>query len=112
MVWKNRGRGRREKSMRKKIFVVAAAVTLGAAWMTTDAMALDQGAGVAKRSAHRVAPVVWYGNRYAWPGYGRALPFGPPLGALRSYGSGHSCNPYDPFTDLYGYCGGPYVYGW
>ena len=38
------------------------------------------------------------------------LPFGPPLGALYSYGSGHACDPYDPFTALYGYCGGPYHY--
>jgi len=36
--------------------------------------------------------------------------FWPAAGALYSYGSGHACDPYDPFTALYGYCGGPYHY--
>ncbi len=97
--------------MRKRIFAVAAAVMLGAAAMTTGAMALDQSSGVAKRSGHW-ARAAWRGDRYAWRVNGRGLPFGPPLGALCSYGSGHACDPYDPFTDLYGYCGGPYHYRW
>jgi hypothetical protein len=97
--------------MRKRIFAVAAAAMLGAAAMTTGAMALDQSSGVAKRSNHW-ARAAWRGDRYAWRVNGRGLPFGPPLGALYSYGSGRARDPYDPFTDLYGYCGGPHRYRW
>jgi hypothetical protein len=99
--------------MRNRLFAVAAAVTFGAVTIgaTTGAMALDQGGGIAKRSGHW-ARAAWHADRYAWRMNGRGLPFGRPLGALRSYGSGHACDPYDPFTDLYGYCGGPYHYGW
>ena len=98
--------------MRNRIFAVAAAVIVGVAATTTGAMALDQGGGVAKRGSHW-ARVAWRGDRYAWGVNGRGLPFGRPLGALYSYGSRHACNPYDPFTALYGYCGGPYHYdGW
>jgi hypothetical protein len=95
--------------MRKRIFAVATAALLGAATMTTGAMALDQGGGAAKRSGHW-ARVAWRADPHAWRANGRGLPFGPPLGALYSYGSGHACDPYDPFTALYGYCGGPYYY--
>ena len=99
--------------MRKRLFAVAAAVTLGAVAIgtTTGAMALDQGGGIAKRSGHW-ARAAWHADRYARRVNGCGLPFGRPLGALYSYGSGHACNPYDPFTDLYGYCGGPYHYRW
>ncbi|MGA8650524.1 MAG: hypothetical protein WB677_07870 [Xanthobacteraceae bacterium] len=96
--------------MRNKIFGVAVAVMLGAATMTTGAAALDQG-GVAKRGSHWTR-AAWRADGYGWRVNGHVLPFGPPLGALYSYGSGRACNPYDPFTDLYGYCGGPYHYGW
>ena len=96
--------------MRKRIFAVATAALLGAATMTTGAMALDQGGGAAKRSGHW-ARVAWRADPHVWRANGRGLPFGPPLGALLySYGSGHTCDPYDPFTALYGYCGGPYHY--
>ena len=88
--------------MRKRIFAVATAALLGAATMTTGAMALDQGGGAAR--------VAWRADPHVWRANGRGLPFGPPLGALYSYGSGHACDPYDPFTALYGYCGGPYHY--
>jgi hypothetical protein len=102
----------KENAMRNRIFAVAAAVMVGVAATTTGAVALDQGAGFTKRSGHS-ARVAWRGDRYAWGVNGRGLPFGPPVGALYSYGSRHACNPYDPFTALYGYCGGPYHYdGW
>ena len=98
--------------MRNGIFAVAAAVIVGVAATTTGAMALDQSGGVAKRGSHW-ARVAWRGDRYSWGANGRGLPFGRPLGALYSYGSRHACNPYDPFTALYGCCGGPYHYdGW
>ena len=67
--------------MRKRIFAVATAALLGAATMTTGAMALHQGGGAAKRSDHW-ARVAWRAD----PANGRGLPFGPPLGALYSYG--------------------------
>jgi len=95
--------------MRRTIIAIAAATVLGMAAMTTGAMALDQGGGAAKRSGHW-ARAAWRADRHVWRVNGRGLPFGRPLGALYSYGSGHACDPYDPFTDLYGYCGGPYVY--
>ena len=63
----------RENAMRNRIFAVT---------------------GFAKRSGHS-ARVAWRGDRYAWGVNGRGLPFGPPLGALYSYGSRHACNPYD-----------------
>jgi len=101
--------------MRIRIFAVAAAMMLGAATMTTGetsgAMASDQDGSVTKRSGYR-ARAAWRADRYAWRVNGRGLPFGRPLGALYSYGSGRACDPYDPFTDLYGYCGGPYHYRW
>jgi hypothetical protein len=99
--------------MRNRIFAVTAAVMLSVAATTSGALALEQVVGIAKHGGHW-ARVVWRGDRYyAWGANGRGLPFGPPLGALYSYGSRHACNPYDPFTALYGYCGGPYHYdGW
>jgi hypothetical protein len=96
--------------MRKRIFAIAATVVLGAATITTGAVALDQSGVVAKRSGHWARAGWRADHRYVWRANGRGLPFGPPLGALYSYGSGHACDPYDPFTALYGYCGGPYHY--
>jgi hypothetical protein len=102
----------KENAMRKKIVAGAAAAMLGAMTVgaTTGAMALDQGGGIAKRSGHWAGAGWRADHRYAWRVNSRGLPFGPPLGALYSYGSGHACDPYDPFTALYGYCGGPYHY--
>ena len=64
--------------MRKRIFAVAAAALLGAATMTTGAMALDHGGGAAKRTGHW-ARVAWRADPHAWRANGRGLPFGPPL---------------------------------
>jgi hypothetical protein len=100
---------RRENPMRKRILAVTTAAPLGAAMMTTGAMVLDQGGGAAERTGHW-ARVAWRADPHVWRANGRGLPFGPPLGALYSYGLGHACDPYDPFTALYGYCGGPYHY--
>jgi hypothetical protein len=104
--------------MRDKVALVAA-MAIGTAAMTTgatigavtSAMAMDQGGDLAKRSGYWTR-AAWRVDRHASRVNGRGLPFGPPLGALYSYGSGRACDPYDPFTDIYGYCGGPYHYRW
>jgi hypothetical protein len=99
-------------SMRNKSLAVASIIVLGVA-TTPSAMALDHASSFGTKRAPYVYAAPGYRWRSGWRVNGQHLPFGPVLSRLYSYGSGHSCNPYDPFTALYGYCGGPYHYdGW
>jgi hypothetical protein len=97
--------------MRNKSLAVAGIIVLGVA-TTPSAMASDHASSFGTKRAPYVYAAPGYQWRSGWRVNGRHLPFGPVLSRLYSYGSGHACNPYDPFTDLYGYCGGPYQYGW
>jgi hypothetical protein len=103
--------------MPKQILAVSAAIIVATALAGSAAAFASDGvhkSGFAASNGlrHRVAMSADDQRRHrrAW-GHPR-LPFGPVLGALYSYGSGHACNPHDPFTDLYGYCGGRYNYRW
>jgi hypothetical protein len=98
-----------------KQILTASTAAIVAIVLAGSAMAFDGG------GAHKSALAIHNDLRHdmATPPYRRRLsgtsrhdrlPFGPVQGALYSYGSGRACSPYDPFTDLYGYCGGPYKY--